>query len=242
MSTTVAPGGIFGRWTVLKPAADEGGTRRWLCRCACGTERAVPERGLKYGGSTSGGCLRKERVTKALAHDLTGQVFGQLTVLEQSPKRKNGCRWWFCRCECGRLYEVQASLLVTGRRTHCGDSSHKVGHPVDITGQKFGELVALYPLPARSAKGSVLWRCRCTCGNEADYSYNDLVYANLKSCGCRKREHEQQLGTFLTFVDGTSLDLIKSKKLPADNTTGVRGVYLIRGKYTAKIVFQKKAY
>ena len=36
--------------------------------------------------------------------------------------------------------------------------------------------------------------------------------------------------------------MIKSKKVPTDNTTGYRGVYLIKGKYVAKIVFQKKAY
>ena len=38
------------------------------------------------------------------------------------------------------------------------------------------------------------------------------------------------------------MDAIKSKKVPTDNTTGYKGVYLIRGKYVAKIVFQKKQY
>jgi len=36
--------------------------------------------------------------------------------------------------------------------------------------------------------------------------------------------------------------MLKSKKVPTDNTSGYRGVYLLRGKYAAKIVFQKKAY
>lgn len=36
--------------------------------------------------------------------------------------------------------------------------------------------------------------------------------------------------------------MLRSKKIPADNTTGYKGVYLIKGKYVAKIVFQKKAY
>ena len=38
------------------------------------------------------------------------------------------------------------------------------------------------------------------------------------------------------------MDALKSKKVPTDNTTGYKGVYLIRGKYVAKIVFQKKQY
>ena len=36
--------------------------------------------------------------------------------------------------------------------------------------------------------------------------------------------------------------MLKSKKLPANNTSGYKGVYWIRGKYIAKIVFQKKQY
>ena len=36
--------------------------------------------------------------------------------------------------------------------------------------------------------------------------------------------------------------MLKSDKLPKNNTTGVRGVYRIWGKYVAKIVFQKKQY
>lgn len=43
-------------------------------------------------------------------------------------------------------------------------------------------------------------------------------------------------------MGGTSLDIIQSQKLPRDNTTGYKGVYLVRGKYLAKIVFQKKQY
>ncbi len=38
------------------------------------------------------------------------------------------------------------------------------------------------------------------------------------------------------------MNLLKSTKLPKNNTTGVKGVYFIRGKYVAKIVFQKKQY
>ncbi len=46
----------------------------------------------------------------------------------------------------------------------------------------------------------------------------------------------------LSAYAGTSIDAIKSKKVPTDNTTGYKGVYRIRGKYMAKIVFRKKQY
>ena len=109
-------------------------------------------------------------------------------------------------------------------------------------GQRFGRLTAMYPTKKRDAKGFVIWHCRCDCGNEPDVSYNNLMYCGQQSCGCRKKEHDQELGTLLTHVGGTSLEMIQSQKLPRDNTTGYKGVYLVRGKYMAKIVFQKYLY
>ena len=112
----------------------------------------------------------------------------------------------------------------------------------DISGQRFHHLTAISPTKRRNAKGYVIWHCVCDCGNEVDISYNELLYCHTTSCGCRRKEKGEQLHNYLTHVSGTSMDLIKSTKIPKNNTTGVKGVYLIKGKYVAKIVFQKKQY
>lgn len=41
---------------------------------------------------------------------------------------------------------------------------------VDITNQKFYRLTALYPTDKRDRDRSVIWHCRCECGNEVDVS------------------------------------------------------------------------
>ena len=235
----------FGCWTVLGAEMKTAkGERKLLCRCRCGTERYVLERALRSGGSRSCGCARKKNAADANAYDLTGKTFGELYVVERAERQeRNGGVWWRCECSCGESYEVPATLLVTGRRTHCGGKGHARKYAfVDITGQQFHRLTALEPTEKRDEKGSVIWRCRCACGNETEVAYNSLVYSEIKSCGCRKKEHDKELGTFLTRVGGTSLDLLNSQKLPINNTTGVKGVYFIRGRYVAKIVFQKKQY
>ena len=240
----VIPGSRYGRWTVLEDWIESPrGERKWYCRCDCGTERYVLERSLKYGGSISCGCLRKERVNEVNSPNLTGKQFGELTVLHKAKvQRKNGI-WWTCQCSCGQTYDVQGTLLVTGKRKRCGSKIHKKNYySQDISGKRFNRLVAEYPTDKRSSKGSVIWHCRCDCGKEIDISHNELVYSNLKSCGCQKKEHDQKLKGFLAHVDGTSIDMLKSKKLPSNNTTGVKGVYFIKGKYEAKIVFKKKQY
>ena len=126
----------------------------------------------------------------------------------------------------------------------CTAAERRTGNyaTADITGRRFGRLTAQYPTDRRDKKGSVIWHCRCDCGNEVDVAYNSMMYANQISCGCRRKEHDKELGTLLTHVAGTSIDAIKSKKIPTDNTSGYKGVYLVRGKYMAKIVFQKKQY
>lgn len=97
----------------------------------------------------------------------------------------------------------------------------------DITGQQFGRLTALYPTEQRDSRGYIIWHCRCSCGNELDITYNTLRYGNAHSCGCQRKEKNQLLRTHLVQVADTSVDLLKSTKIPKNNTTGVKGVYLI---------------
>lgn len=234
----------FGRWIVLGQCIPHGKReRKWLCRCECGTERYVLERSLLYGGSKSCGCLTRERSREAVAHDLSGKTFGEFTVLEiaENSERK-GNVYWRCRCSCGKEIEVAATLLVTGRKTSCGCKTEHHYASADISEKKFNRLTALYPTKNRDRHGSVIWHCRCDCGNEVDVSYNSLVYCNIKSCGCQKKENDKILYQNFARVDGTSLDSFRNNKIPVSNTTGARGVYFIRNKYVAKIVFQKKQY
>ncbi len=238
----VFAGAKIGRWTVLEECRTEG-KRRWKCRCVCGTERTVSEHSLRYGGSLSCGCFRKDRADKVNVCDLTGARFGRLLVAAQAEVTASyGGRWWTCRCDCGKEVVFPGTLLMNGKRTSCGCDRTRHYAFSDISGKKFYRLTALYPVDRRTAKGGLIWRCRCDCGNELDVPYNNLLYSNMRSCGCQRREHDMQLKDLLPHVDGTSICHLRSKKTPSNNTTGVKGVYLIRGKYVAKIVFQKKQY
>lgn len=53
-------GKVYGRWTVLERVENHGRNGTFLCRCECGTERAVQGRGLRSGKSQSCGCLHAE--------------------------------------------------------------------------------------------------------------------------------------------------------------------------------------
>ena len=233
----------FGRWTVMSaPIRTPHSGIKYRCRCDCGTERDVLARSLRSGASRSCGCLRRETSQEVNLCDLLGRQFGDLQVIGKCDTESRSGARWMCRCSCGNTCEAAASDLIFDRTTSCGCKKVRRTRRADVTGQRFGRLVALEPTAARDEKGSVLWHCRCDCGSELAVSYNNLMYSTQRSCGCRKREHDKALPGYLTHVDGTSIDALRSRKLPAHNTTGVKGVYAVRGRYIAKIVFQHKQY
>lgn len=111
----------------------------------------------------------------------------------------------------------------------------------DISGRKFGRLMALYPTEERDKKGSVMWHCECDCGNTKLVSHDGLVYGNYRSCGCLKKELQETVRSRLTFVNGTCIELLKYRKSRSDNTSGFRGVHKRKnGKYKVTIGLQGK--
>lgn len=70
-----------------------------------------------------------------------------------------------------------------------------MGQSLDLTGRRFGNLVALRPLELRARGGQVFWRCLCDCGKERDVISTALVSGHTKSCGCitRLRRPPRQL-------------------------------------------------
>jgi hypothetical protein len=53
---------------------------------------------------------------------------------------------------------------------------------IDITGKRFGRLVAVRDVGV--SMGSRLWECLCDCGKTAEVTNRSLKNANTKSCGC----------------------------------------------------------
>ena len=114
---------------------------------------------------------------------------------------------------------------------------------LDITGRRYGKLIAIQPTDRKNAQGSIIWKCRCDCGNEAEVSVLELNNGNCKSCGCLKEEYQQRLRERLHLVDGTCVEWLEGRKWRADNSSGFRGVFRKKnGKYSVSIGFKKKIF
>ena len=123
-------GQTFGRVTVLGRAANKPGRRAacWTVQCSCGNPKIWDVRGdqLRSGGTKSCGCLQKEairRIGNRNLLDLTGRVFGRLTVIERTQQASNtrNARW-LCQCSCGNpmLVSVSGLKLTSGNTVSCG--------------------------------------------------------------------------------------------------------------------------
>ena len=216
----------------------------WRCRCDCGREIVVDSKRLKRGTVVSCGCTPKHEIVPNLRiKDLTGMVFGRLTVLEQAD-RINGKIAWLCQCSCGNTKIVKGSELKNHKTRSCGCLAMEARKTFrNIAGQQFGYLTALAPLEKRSKNGSVYWRCRCQrCGKEVDYTEDDLVHGAYRSCGCWKKEIQQTICQRRHDVDGTTLELLGERRARSDSSTGVRGVFRRESKYIAMLGFKKRQY
>ena len=83
--------------------------------------------------------------------DLTGKKFGKLTVI-RFDCRKGTRYYWLCKCKCRTIRRVERSNLTSGHTKSCGCLHKEIarirgllnyGKNKDITGQRFGMLIAL---------------------------------------------------------------------------------------------------
>lgn len=235
----------FGMLTVLERLSEhEDRYWIWRCHCDCGGETVVNTKRLIRGTITNCGCIPKKTARNgSRAENLVGQRFGMLTVVEQTENRR-GRVCWICQCDCGNICTVTAHELKSGKTKSCGcKRSHGELGISNISGKRFGRLMALTITPRRDKKGSVYWHCRCDCGNELDVTEDSLVHGNYRSCGCLKREIQQDIVNKLHHIDGTCVEWLEKRKHRSDNTSGFRGVYCLKnGHYRAGIGFKKQRY
>lgn len=112
----------FGKLIVTEqlPSTDRG-QRRWRCKCDCGGEHIATTGNLRSGRTTNCGCKKSP--------DLTGKIFGRLTVLGRSEKSNSrGARttpMWECRCECGNITYKATDTLTNLDLSMCSECAEK---------------------------------------------------------------------------------------------------------------------
>lgn len=171
---------------------NKSGRRQGIFKCPlCGNVFVKDPNVIKQGKLQSCGCLLKQWPGHTLK-DLTGEKINHLTVIGRYPKNdKFNKPQWICECDCGEKVVKSGYSLRKGIQS-CGMPNcpyycqvKTKARQKDVTGQRFGKLIALYRTEKREKDGECfLWHCKCDCGKEIDVSLRFLTSGSTKSCGC----------------------------------------------------------
>lgn len=135
-------------------------------------------------------------------HDLTGERFGRLTVMNRDAENtKHGRARWVCKCDCGNIITTSGNCLLKGHTKSCGCA---------VRDNK-----PLYKHGLSKTRLHYIWRAmkdRCYNPNNTHYS----VYGARGIVLCK--EWENNFMAFYSwsiengYKDGLSIDRIDNEK------------------------------
>lgn len=61
----------------------------------------------------------------------------------------------------------------------------------NLKGRRFGRLKVIHETEQRGVNGSIVWECRCKCGEIVHVLTANLTSGNTQSCGCLQLERSR---------------------------------------------------
>ena len=187
----------------IKRYSEKSSQSLWECKCDCGNIFATSYSSISSGKTLSCGCYQKELIRQRLTKDIKGMAFGRLTAIEIIEYKRSdigaSSAIWKCKCSCGNETTASANSLLSGHIKSCGCFQKERITEVslkDITGQRFGRLVALKRNGSNS-NNEAMWNCICDCGNTCNVSGRNLRSGRTVSCGCQISKGELKIHNYL---------------------------------------------
>lgn len=168
---------------------------RCVCVCDCGNTVSVNADLLTSGRKISCGCDTFMRRSTQLRKDLTGRIYGRLTVIEMDWSQKPTKA--VCKCQCGKVKMIIARELSSGKTQSCGCLQAERASEANTKNwsgsvSRYG--VKLLCQEKMNEEGQWLWRCECgICGNEFIALPAKIMNGHITSCGCRRQSSKEQL-------------------------------------------------
>ena len=198
--------------------------------------------------------MANKSVSEFFGSEHIGEVYGELIVIDDVvnvSKKGSYKRSLICKCSCGNVKSYSPYNIKNGNTQSCG---HTHGaKPKDITGKRFGRLVAIERLNKKE-HGRYVWKCECDCGKNVAVEISNLTTGSTKSCGCLSSDLASERGKKIaiytkyhlekdTAEKGTRLTTINpNKRIQKNNTSGKTGVSFNKRnkKWSAEIILKGK--
>lgn len=180
--------------TVIKRVENNKYKRsRFLCLCECGKEKIIDSSELQRGSTKSCGCIRKE------FDDLTGRIFGKLTVINYVKTEKR-ITYFLCKCECGNEVIVRGRDLKSKNTNSCGCLKY-IGVKIGYGESAFNALFKSYKYGAKKR------------GLEFTLSKDEFKELVLRNCYyCGREPYQERRNKFNGNFMYTGIDRIDNSK------------------------------
>lgn len=177
--------------------------------------------------------------------NLQGLQFGELTVISRNDdmNSRHG-KYWNCICSCGTKVIARSSQLTRGQIASCNtkkclEKANKYTDRIsgrfpvrDISGIRFGKLVALEIDESLVGTGHAYWKCICDCGQYHTVSSKHLLGGQTQSCGkCGYRSKGEHRVSELLTANGIPF---KNNATYKDCRSSLSG-YLLRFDFVATL-------
>lgn len=116
----------FGTLTAIRRCQTRDMASFWVFVCDCGYQGTFERKKVMDGPrSCCDTCKKQNEKPKPRTPDITGQRFGQLTVMHKAEQTLKSGTQWVCKCDCGAVLKNRYFDLVNGRLKRCGRCRHK---------------------------------------------------------------------------------------------------------------------
>ena len=175
------------------------------------------------------------------AEDKIGKCYGDLEVIGRNGSNKRGDPLWICKCHrCGNIANVPGSHIK--EKKDCGCRCRE--KHINLTGQTFGVLSVIQRVGVDNS-GNVLYLCHCNlCGADKEFPAT-TIRKNPKGCGCQQYNTDKMKALSIkanakTIVNGSRISGVFSAKATSRSSTGIRGIFKVKGKFRASIQVAKE--
>lgn len=178
---------------------------------------------------------------KHIAKDKTGKLYGDLEVLGRNGSTERGDPLWHCICHrCGAEVDIVGSHLKEKKDCGCRYKEKRA----DLSGKTFGAVTVLERV-GTDDNGNALYLCHCNiCGKEKEFPAI-TIRKKPKGCGCQQYNTDKMKELSIkanakTIVNGSRVAGVFSVKATSRSSTGVRGIFKVKGKFRASIQVAKE--
>lgn len=182
-------GTVYNGLKFISVAEQVSHTYKWTIQCRCGKCFKQYAYQIFNNKTISCGCTKKPKQPKI--KDYTNLKYHKLQVIDIAYFDFNSISHWLCLCKCGK-YCIKSQKQLSKKRSSCGCTKSTFKNWAGTNLNRWTVLNKYKIHKYKYGSQTILWKCRCICGQERWISKETIRVGKNQGCGCHKPSKEEQ--------------------------------------------------